>query len=94
MENVDKKILWAKREEFFNKVNETHRKFKKYYKKAKEQAGEYFFENFIRDDMAFYYAMENGETVFQYNAKCRGSEDLRQLSKEIIGKIKEYGKEK
>ena len=77
---------------FFNKVDERHRKFKKYNAIAKEQAGNYFFKSFIREDMVFYDAMERGETVFTYNPKSRGAEDLRQLSKEIIRKIKHYEK--
>ncbi|WP_159479826.1 ParA family protein [Chryseobacterium sp. 18068] len=75
---------------FFNKVDERERKFKKYHALATQQAGKYFFKSFIRQDMAFYDAMENGETVFQFNPKGRGAEDLKKLSKEIIKKIKEY----
>lgn len=75
---------------FFNKVDIRHRKFKKYHSTAKEQAGDYLFKSFIREDMVFFDAMENGETVFTYNPKSRGAEDLRQLSKEIITKIKDY----
>ena len=39
---------------FFNKVDERQRKFKKYHSKATEQAGDFFFKTFIREDMAFF----------------------------------------
>lgn len=73
---------------FFNMAVKEHIDFKNYFEQAKERAGKYFFESIVRQDMNINHAVKKGETIFQYNANSRASQDLKYLCKEVIKKIK------
>ena len=75
---------------FFNMVVEQHIDFKSYKEQAKKNAGKYFFESIVRQDMNINHAVKKGETIFQYNSNSRASQDLKFLCKEVIKKIKKY----
>ena len=67
------------------KVNS--RNFKEYSIKAKEQAGEFVLDTYIREDVKVEYAKKLGKTVFQIAPKSRVAEDFKQLAKELLSKI-------
>lgn len=72
---------------FFNEVLTNTRNFKKYSEIAQEQAGEYFFKTYIRQDVNVERAKEEGKTIFQIAPHSRASEDFKSLVDEILEKI-------
>ena len=72
---------------FFNMVKVNSRNFKEYSIKAKEQAGEFVLDTYIREDVKVEYAKKLGKTVFQIAPKSRVAEDFKQLAKELLSKI-------
>lgn len=72
---------------FFNKVLTNTKNFKEYSDLAKKQAGQYFLETFIRQDVNVEYAKKEGKTIFQVAPNSRASEDYKNLVKEILNKI-------
>ncbi|MDO5616272.1 MAG: ParA family protein [Cruoricaptor ignavus] len=73
---------------FFNKVLTNTRNFREYKALALEQAKEYFFNTFIRQDVNVENAKREGKTIFQIAPNSRASEDYQNLINEIINKIK------
>lgn len=74
---------------FFNKVLTNTRNFREYSELAKQQAGQYFLETFIRQDVNVENAKKEGKTIFQVAPSSRASEDYNSLVKEILTKIKD-----
>lgn len=72
---------------FFNKVLTNTKNFREYSELAKQQAGQYFLETFIRQDVNVENAKKEGKTIFQVAPASRASEDYKKLVKEIISKI-------
>ena len=72
---------------FFNKVNENTKNFRKFRKIALNEAKEYFFKAYIRQDVTVEKAKSIGETVYTVSPNSRVSLDYRELSKELIKKI-------
>ena len=72
---------------FFNMVKVNSRNFKEYSIKAKEQAGEFVLDTYIREDVKVEDAKKLGKTVFQIAPKSRVAEDFKQLAKELLSKI-------
>ena len=72
---------------FFNKVLTNTKNFRVYSDLAKQQAGQYFLETYIRQDVNVENAKKEGKTIFQVAPLSRASEDYKQLVKEIIKKI-------
>lgn len=72
---------------FFNKVLETSVNFRHYRKIAVAEAKDFFFENYIRQDMAVERAKKLGETVYTVAPKSRVTNDYKALVEEIILKI-------
>ena len=72
---------------FFNMVKVNSRNFKEYSIKAKEQAGEFVLNTYIREDVKVEDAKKLGKTVFQIAPKSRVAEDFKQLAKELLSKI-------
>jgi len=73
---------------FFNKVNENTINFRKYRKIAQNEAKEYFFKTYIRQDVSVERAKSQGETVYAVAPNSRVASDYRELVKEIIKKMK------
>lgn len=73
---------------FFNKVIESTVNFRYYRKIALEEAKEFFFKNYIRQDMAVERAKKLGETVYSIAPNSRVTADYIALVEEIILKIK------
>lgn len=73
---------------FFNKVLTNTKNFKEYTDKANEQAKDYFFNTFIRQDVNIENAKKEGKTIFQIAPTSRASLDFIELAKEIKNKIK------
>lgn len=74
---------------FFNKVLTNTINFREYRELALEQAGDYFFNTFIRQDMNVERAKKEGKTIFQIAPNSRASEDYSNLIKELLNKIKQ-----
>lgn len=72
---------------FFNKVVENTINFRKYRKIALNEAKDYFFTNFIRQDVAIEKAKSKGETVYVSSPSSRVAQDYTELVKEILKKI-------
>lgn len=72
---------------FFNKVLMNTKNFREYNELATQQAGQYFLETFIRQDVNVENAKKEGKTIFQIAPSSRASEDYKNLVKEIINKI-------
>lgn len=72
---------------FFNRVMVNERNFKKYSEIAKEQAGDFFFTSYIRQDVNIEKAKEEGKTIFQVAPNSRASEDFKNLVSEIINRM-------
>ena len=62
--------------------------FRHYRKVALAEAKEYFFKNYIRQDMAVERAKKVGETVYTVAPNSRVTADYIALVEEIIVKIK------
>lgn len=78
---------------FFNKVLTNTINFRKYSGMIKEEdAAEYFFNTFIRQDMVVEKAKQAGKNVFQLKSDSRAAKDYKNLVKEIKSKIKGYAK--
>lgn len=78
---------------FFNKVLTNTINFRKYSNMIKEEdAAEYFFKTYIRQDMVVEKAKQEGKNVFQLNPDSRAGFDYKNLVKEIKSKIKNYEK--
>lgn len=76
---------------FFNKVLTNTVNFRKYSNMIKEEeAGDYFFKTFIRQDMVVEKAKQEGKNVFQINPESRAGSDYKNLVKELKSKIKSY----
>ena len=73
---------------FFNKVNENTINFRKYRKIAQNEAKDYFFKSYIRQDVSVERAKSQGETVYAIAPNSRVALDYRELVKEIIKKMK------
>jgi chromosome partitioning protein len=73
---------------FFNKVLESTVNFRYYRKIALAEAKEFFFKNYIRQDMAVERAKKQGETVYSVAPNSRVTADYIALVEEIILKIK------
>ena len=73
---------------FFNKVMEATINFRHYRKVALAEAKEYFFKNYIRQDMAVERAKKVGETVYTVAPNSRVTADYIALVEEILVKIK------
>lgn len=73
---------------FFNKVLTNTRNFREYRELALDQAGGYFFNTFIRQDVNVENAKKEGKTIFQIAPHSRASEDYKNLVGEILNKIK------
>lgn len=58
--------------------------------KQEEEASEYFFKTFIRQDMNIEKAKQEGKNIFQLNIGSRAAVDYKNLVKEIKSKIKAY----
>jgi chromosome partitioning protein len=58
-------------------------------KKLQEKRGDLLFKTKIRDNIALADAPSHGQDIFAYRAKCFGSEDYKQLSVELLKKLKE-----
>jgi chromosome partitioning protein len=72
---------------FFNKVVENTINFRKYRKIAQNEAQEYFFKTYIRQDVAVERAKSKGETVYTIAPSSRVASDYICLVEEIINKI-------
>lgn len=72
---------------FFNKVLTNTRNFREYSEVAQKQAGKYFLETFVRQDVNVENAKKEGKTIFQVAPHSRASEDYKNLVQEIINKI-------
>ena len=76
---------------FFNKVLTNTINFRKYSSMIREEdAAEYFFKTYIRQDMVVEKAKQEGKNVFQLNPDSRAGLDYKNLVKEIKSKIKAY----
>lgn len=73
---------------FFNKVIENTINFRKYRKIAQNEAKDYFFKTYIRQDVAVGRAKSKGETVYTIAPSSRVASDYICLVEEIINKIK------
>lgn len=73
---------------FFNKVVENTINFRKYRGIALNEAKEYFFKSYIRQDVAVERAKSKGETVYTIAPLSRVAADYIALVEEIIKKIK------
>lgn len=78
---------------YFTNILTTTSVFTEYYNGLKEQQGEFVFDTFIRRDMEVVKAAMAGMTIFEYNDKCRASEDFKDLVTEILKKIKKWQKQ-
>ncbi len=75
---------------FSNAIDNTN-VFATCFKKLKDENPKYVFETYIRKDVKVVEAAIEGMTIFEYNDKCRASEDFKKLVTEILEKI-ENGK--
>lgn len=77
---------------FFNKVLTNTVNFRKYSEMIKQEqdASDYFFKTFIRQDVNIEKAKQEGKNIFQVNEKSRAAEDYKNLVKELKLKIKKY----
>lgn len=73
---------------YFTNVLTTTTIFTEYYNALKEEAQENIFTTFVRRDIEVVKASINGQTIFEYNDKCRASEDFKNLTTEILERIK------
>lgn len=72
---------------YFTNVQVNTAVFKEYYELFKTENSNYFFETFVRKDAEVVNASLAGMTIFEYNDKCRASEDFKVLVTEILKKI-------
>ncbi|EIW93908.1 Uncharacterised protein [Capnocytophaga ochracea] len=63
------------------------------FSKLKEEKTNYVFTTHICKDVKVVEAALEGMTIFEYNDKCRATEDFKNLETEILTKI-ENGKNK
>lgn len=78
---------------FFNKVLTNTVNFRNYSEMIKNnEASDYFFKSFIRQDMIVERAKQEGKNIFQINPNSRAGLDYKDLVKEIKSKIKGYEK--
>lgn len=75
---------------FSNAIDNTN-VFSMCYSKLKNDNPNYVFTNYIRKDVKVVEAALEGMTIFEYNDKCRASDDFKKLVTEILEKI-ENGK--
>jgi chromosome partitioning protein len=73
---------------FFNKVIENTINFRKYRTIAQNEAKDFFFKTYIRQDVAVEKAKSKGETVYTIAPSSRVASDYLCLVEEIIKKIK------
>ncbi len=73
---------------YFCKVLSNMTFFKDYYTMMNEEYSNSLFQTFIRRDVEVINAIANQMTIFEYNDKCRAAEDYRDLTKEILEKLK------
>lgn len=73
---------------FFNKVNIRSKDFKDYYKQISEEASDFSFKTFVRQDININNAKKVGKTIFEISPSSRASLDYANLYKEITKKIK------
>lgn len=73
---------------FFNKVIENTINFRKYRAIAQNEAKDFFFKTYIRQDVAVEKAKSKGETVYTIAPSSRVASDYLCLVEEIIKKIK------
>lgn len=71
---------------FFNKVIENTINFRKYRAIAQNEAKDFFFKTYIRQDVAVEKAKSKGETVFNSNFKSCIAKDYILLADEILNK--------
>ncbi|MDY3345660.1 ParA family protein [Riemerella anatipestifer] len=78
---------------FFNKVLTNTVNFRNYSGIIKNnEASDYFFKSFIRQDMIVERAKQEGKNIFQINENSRASIDYKGLVREIKSKIRKYEK--
>lgn len=73
---------------YFNKVLTNTVNFREYKITAENEAGDYFFNTFIRQDVNVENAKKVGKTIFQISPTSRASIDFKNLTSEILSKIK------
>ena len=73
---------------FFNKVLTNTLNFRRYSEliKAEEDASDYFFKSYVRQDMNIEKAKQEGKNIFQISSSSRAAEDYKNLVKEIYMK--------
>ncbi|AVM51536.1 ParA family protein [Capnocytophaga sp. oral taxon 878] len=72
---------------YFSNVLTTTSVFKEYYQMLQEQAPDNLFTTYIRRDTEVVKAAILGQTIFEYNEKCRASDDFKSLVSEILSRI-------
>jgi chromosome partitioning protein len=72
---------------FFNKVNENTINFRKFRRIAQNEAKDYFFNSYIRQDVSVEKAKSKGETVYETAPNSRVAIDYKELVKELIKKM-------
>lgn len=77
---------------YFSNVLTTTSVFKEYYQMLQEQAPDNLFTAYIRRDTEVVKAAILGQTIFEYNDKCRASDDFKSLVSEILNRIEEIKK--
>lgn len=73
---------------YFNKVLTNTVNFREYKLTAENDAGDYFLKTFIRQDVNVENAKKVGKTIFQISPNSRASIDFKNLTTEILNKIK------
>ncbi|MFJ1491663.1 ParA family protein [Capnocytophaga canis] len=76
---------------YFSDVNEHKIIFKKFRDMIEEQAGDVLLKTYIRSDAEVEKAAVVGQTIFQFNPSCRAAQDYKDLTNEILKKIKNNG---
>ena len=77
---------------YFSNVLTTTSVFKEYYQMLQEQAPDNLFTIYLRRDTEVVKAAILGLTIFEYNDKCRASEDFKNLVSEILSRIEQSNK--
>lgn len=77
---------------YFTNVLTTTNVFSDYYNLLKAEQPDYVFDTYVRRDMEVIKASIQGMTIFEYNDKCRASEDFKKLVTEILEKVEKWQK--